>query len=122
MADQEKLVFMVTRGPDEPELATIPFVMGCAALASEVDAVLGFQGEGVRLAHEGIADKVEAPGFPPLAELLDTFRELGGKLLVCSPCMKSREIPAEALVEGAEIVAAARFVAELTSATNSLVY
>jgi predicted peroxiredoxin len=122
MADNEKLVFMVTRGPDEPELATIPFVMGCAALASEVDAVLGFQGEGVRLAHEGIADKVEAPGFPPLAELLDTFRELGGKLLVCSPCMKSREIPAEALVEGAEIVAAARFVAELTSATNSLVY
>jgi predicted peroxiredoxin len=122
MAAPEKLVFMVTHGPEDPELATIPFVMGCAALASDVDAVLGFQAEGVRLAHEGIADKVEAPEFPPLAELLDTFRELGGSLLVCSPCMKSREIPPEALVEGAEVVAAARFVAEITSATNSLVY
>jgi predicted peroxiredoxin len=121
MAD-EKLVFMVTRGPEEPELATIPFVMGCAALASEVDVVLGFQGEGVRLVHEGIAEKVHAPGFPPLAELLDTFRELGGSLLPCSPCLKSREIPVEALVEGTEVVAAARFVAEITSATNSLVY
>jgi len=122
MAAREKLVFMVTHGPFDPELATIPFVMGCAALASEVDVVLGFQGEGVRLAHEGVADKVEAPEFPPLAQLLDTFRELGGQLLVCSPCMKSREIPVEALVEGAEVVAAARFVAEITSATNSLTY
>jgi len=122
MADREKLVFMVMHGPEDAEHATIPFVMGCAALASEVDVVLGFQADGVNLAHEGVADKVEAPGFPPLAQLLDTFRELGGHLLVCSPCMKSREIPVEALVEGAEVVAAARFVAEITSATNSLVY
>jgi len=54
--------------------------------------------------------------------LVDTYRELGGKLLVCSPCMKSRDIQPEDLIEGTEIVAAARFVAEITSATNSLVY
>lgn len=121
MAD-EKLVIMLTHGPEDAELATIPFVMGCAALASDVDVVLGFQGEGVRLVQEGIAEKVQAPEFPPLAELLGTFRELGGSLLPCSPCLKSREIPAEALVEGTEVVAAARFIAEITSATNSLVY
>lgn len=122
MAENEKLVIMVTHGREDPERATIPFVMGCAALASEVDAVLGFQVEGVWLAYKGEVDQISAPGFPPLAELLDTFRELGGKLLVCSPCMKSRDIKPEDLVEGAEIVAAARFVAEITSATNSLVY
>ncbi len=121
MAD-EKLVIMLTHGPQDAELATIPFVMGCAALASDVDCVLGFQADAVELVHEGIADKVEAPEFPPLATLLSTFRELGGTLLACSPCLKSREIPAEALVEGTEVVAAARFVVELTSATNTLVY
>jgi len=31
MADNEKLVITVTRGPDEQELATIPFVMAGAA-------------------------------------------------------------------------------------------
>ena len=31
MAEAEKLVFMVTRGPDEAELATIPFVMAASA-------------------------------------------------------------------------------------------
>jgi predicted peroxiredoxin len=48
--------------------------------------------------------------------------ELGGKLLVCGPCIKSRGIAPDDLIEGAEIVAAGRFIAEITSATNSLVY
>ena len=122
MGDADKLVIMVTHGPDEAELATIPFVMAAAGLASDVDVVMGFQAEGVRLVQEGIAEKVEAPEFAPLAGLIDDIRELGGKLLVCSPCLKNRQIPAEALIEGVEVVAAARFILEITSATNSLVY
>jgi predicted peroxiredoxin len=122
MADNEKLVFMVTHGTADPELATIPFVMAAAALASDVPVVLGFQADGVELVRTGAADGVEAPGFPPLRKLLDDIRELGGQLLVCNPCIKSRGFGPDDLVEGAEVVAAARFVAEITSATNSLVY
>jgi Predicted peroxiredoxins len=121
MAEQEKLVIMATHGPEDPERATIPFVMACAALASDVSVVMGFQADGVRLVHQGEAETVQAPEFPPLAKLLGDFLELGGALLVCAPCVKSRGI-ADALVPGAEIVAAARFVAEVTSATNVLVY
>jgi predicted peroxiredoxin len=122
VADTEKLVFMVLHGPSHPEHATIPFVMAGAALASDVEVVLGFQADGVELVRKGGADAVEAPGFPPLKKLLDDVRELGGKLLVCGPCLKSRGVDATDLVEGAEVVAAGRFVAEITSATNSLVY
>jgi predicted peroxiredoxin len=44
-------------------------------------------------------------------------------MLVCGPCINSRGITApDDLIEGAEVVAAGRFVAEITSATNSLVY
>lgn len=121
MAENEKLVIMATHGPEDPEQATIPFVMGCAALAADVAVVIGFQANGVCLVHEGEAATVEAPGFPPLAKLLDDFRELGGTLLVCAPCAQSRGMT-ESLVAGAEIVAAGRFVAEVTSATNALVY
>jgi uncharacterized protein len=120
--DEEKLVIMVTHGPEDAELATIPFVMAAAAVASDVGVIMGFQAEGVRLVQEGIADKVEAPEFAPLGELLASVREFGGKFLVCNPCIKSRQIPESALVEGAEVVAAGRFVAEITSATNVLVY
>jgi len=122
MANTEKLVFMVMHGPEFPEHATIPFVMAAAALASDVDVVMGFQGPGVELVHAGVAETVKAPEFPPLAKLLADVLELGGKLLVCGPCVKNRAIPPEELVPGAEIVAAGRFIAEITSATNSLVY
>ena len=121
MVEQQKLVIMATHGPEDPERATIPFVMGCAALASDVAVVIGFQAEGVCLVHEGEAGTVEAPGFPPLAKLLSDFQELGGTLLVCTPCARSRGI-AESRIPGAELVAAARFVAEVTSATSSLSY
>ena len=122
MSDHEKLVVMVTHGPDEPELATIPFAMAGAAVASDVDVVMGFQGDGCLLVKKGVAETVAAPEFAPLGELMETIKELGGKLLVCSPCIKQRHLSEDDLVEGAEIVAAGRFVAAVTSATTSLVY
>ncbi|MGZ6339278.1 MAG: DsrE family protein [Candidatus Limnocylindrales bacterium] len=123
MADPEKLVIMVTRGPADPEPATIPFVMAIAAMASDVEVVIGLQASGVELAVRGAVDTVEARGFPPLAKLLTDYQGLGGRLLVCGPCVNARQIdPATDFVENAEVVAAGRFVAEVTSATNALVY
>lgn len=122
MADHEKLVFMVTHGPDHPEHCTIPFVMATAALASDVEVVLGFQADGVCIVRQGEAEHVEARAFPPLAKLINDFRELGGQMLVCGPCLKGREIDASELIEGAEVVAAGRFIAEITSANQALVY
>ena len=122
MAEHEKLVVMVTHGVADPEIATIPFAMAGAAVASDVEVVMGFQGDGCELVKKGIAETVQAPEFAPLGELLDTVKEMGGKLLVCSPCVKKRGWSEDDLVDGAEIVAAGRFVAEVTSATNSLVY
>jgi predicted peroxiredoxin len=122
MADHEKLVFMVMHGPEFPEHATIPFVMAAAALASDVEVVMGFQGPGVELVRCGVAETVRAPEFPPLTKLINDVRDLGGTFLVCGPCVKNREIIPADLIEGAEIVAAGRFIAEITSATNSLVY
>jgi predicted peroxiredoxin len=119
----EKLVFMITHGPDHDEHVTVPFVMAVAALSSDVETVIGLQADAVRLAIKGTADGIAAGGFPPLTKLMADYRELGGKLLVCNPCLKARGIdPATELVEYAEVVAAGRFVAEVTSATNVLTY
>ena len=122
MPDNEKLVVMVTHGPEDPELATIPFAMAGAAVASDMEVVMGFQGDGCLLVKKGVAETVHAPEFAPLGELMGTIKELGGELLVCSPCLKKRGLAQDDLVDGAEIVAAGRFVAEVASATNSLVY
>ena len=119
----EKLILMCTHGPEDPERATIPFVMATAAQASEVDVVIGLQASGVLLAKKGVAEEIVAPAFPPLKELLDIYLENGGKLLVCGPCVKSRQInPETDFVSGATVVNAATFVKECTEATNVMVY
>lgn len=124
MSEQKgKLILMSTHGPENPELATIPFVMATAAQASDVEVVIGFQANGVMLARNGCAEHVFAAGFPPLKELMDIYIENGGKLLVCGPCVKSRQInPEEEFIPGATVVNAATFVKECTEAINVLVY
>ncbi len=120
---KEKLILMCTHGPEDPERATIPFVMATTAQASDVDVVLGFQVNGVMLIMKGIAEHVAAAGFPPLKELLDIYLENGGKLLVCGPCVKSRQIePEKEFIRGAIVVNAATFVKECSEATNVMVY
>ena len=80
----EKLMFMVTHGPDHPEHVTIPFVMAVAALASDVEAVIGLQADGVELGVMGRADSVAAEGFPRLSKLMNDYKELGGKILAAN--------------------------------------
>ncbi len=118
----KKLVLMVTHGPEDPELSTIPFVMATTAQASDADVLMGFQGNGVMLMINGMADHVAASGFPPLKDLMKAYAESGGKMYVCGPCVGSRKIEQRELVQGAAIVGAATFVAECLAATNVLVY
>jgi predicted peroxiredoxin len=118
----KKLVLMVTHGPDDQEMATIPFVMANAALAMDVDVLMGFQGKGAFLTMKGMADHVVAAGFPPLKDLLAAYQEAGGRMYVCGPCAGSRAIDKSELVDGASIVGAATFVSECLGATQVLVY
>jgi predicted peroxiredoxin len=122
MPGGEKLVIIATHGIREPEMATIPFVMAGAALASDVAVVMGFQADAIELLKHGAVETVLAAGFPPLAKLFADVRDLGGSLLACSPCMKARGIAPADLVAGAEEVAAGRLIAEITSATTTLTY
>ena len=90
----EKLVIMVTHGPDHPEHVTIPFVMAVAALASDVEVVIGLQADGVELAVKGRADTVAAEGFPPLAKLMADYQELGGNSCSAVPASsRARSTP-----------------------------
>ena len=118
-----KLLIMCTKGPEDPELATISFVMATAAQASDMEVLVGLQGNGALLAKKGIAEGIAAPAFPPLKQLIDTYVEMGGKIFVCGPCVKARQIIPEAdFIQGASVVNATTFVTEAIESTNVLVY
>lgn len=121
-SNTKKLFIMVTNGPENPEMATIPFVMATTAQASDVEVIMGFQGNGVMLTIKSMADNVSAQGFPHLSELINIYTEAGGKMYVCGTCVGSRQFKDEDLIEGANISGAATFVSESLNATQSLTY
>ena len=96
--------------------------MGNTALAMDMESTVILQSTGVYLAYRGYAEHVHAAGFPPLTQLLATFLEAGGKLMVCSPCMQARKITPEELIEAAVIIAGATLISEVASATNVVTY
>jgi len=110
MSEQEveKILYIGTCAGDNPEKAAMPFVMANAALAMDLEATVCLQGNGVYLARKGYPENMTPPGgFPPLPKLIADFMELGGKLLVCGPCIKERHIDEKTdLIQGATITAA----------------
>jgi uncharacterized protein involved in oxidation of intracellular sulfur len=105
---EEKILYIGSCGGENPEKAAMPFVMANAALAMDIKATVVLQGNGVYLARKGYVDNMlPAGGFAPMATLIQQFIELGGRLLVCVPCIKERKInEATDLVEGAQTTAA----------------
>jgi predicted peroxiredoxin len=120
----EKILYIGTNAAENPEKAAMPFVMANAALAMDMEAVVCLQGSGVYLALKGYAEKMTKPGgFPSVAKLRDDFLELGGRLLVCVPCIKERNIDeATDLVAGAKTTAAGALTVEATEAKAVFVY
>ncbi|MCA1988081.1 MAG: DsrE family protein [Desulfarculus sp.] len=120
--NNEKIVYICTHAGEDPDRASLPFVLANAALTMEVQAVVALQGTGVFLAKKGYLDNIFAAGLPPLKDLVSSFLDQGGKLLVCVPCIRERRITEEDLIQGAVPTAGAALTMEILSANATLVY
>ncbi|MCG6908586.1 MAG: DsrE family protein [Deltaproteobacteria bacterium] len=120
---QEKIMYICTHAGENPEKAAMPFAMANAALAMDIEATVCLQGNGVFLGQKGYARHLPKPGgFPPVDELMASFKELGGRLLVCVPCIKERNIDEAELVEGSQTTAAGKLNLEAMEADAVFVY
>ncbi len=117
-----KILISITHGADDADRATVGFVLAGAAVASEQETTVFLSTEGVRLAEPGVADGLHEEGFAPLKELMASFLENGGQILVCSPCAKKRGITEDKLVSGATIVGGARVIELMASGAQTLTY
>ncbi len=119
---EEKIVIFATHGGEDPEKASLPFVIGNAALAMDVKVIMVLQATGVTVATKGIYEHILAANLDPLKKLVDSFLEFGGTILVCIPCIEQRKITTDMLIQGAQPVKAARVVQEMLEATAVLSY
>ncbi|MGA8208846.1 MAG: DsrE family protein [Nocardioidaceae bacterium] len=114
------LVINLTRSVDDPDRSSVAMVVAGASVASEQVTTVFLSSEGTRLAAKGVAEELHEEGFAPMAELVSSFVEAGGRFLVCSPCAKKRGIGEDDLIEGASIVGGASLVALLADGASSL--
>ena len=105
-----KYVVSLTHGLDNPDKATVAFVVANAAVASDKETVVFLSIEATRLSQQGVADSIHEEGFAPLKELMANFAKAGGRMFVCSPCFKKRKLDENNLVAGAAVVGGAKLV------------
>ncbi len=118
----QRFCISLTCAKNDADKATVAFVVANAAVASEKETMVFLSTEGVRLSQQGYADDVAESGFAPLRELMASFVKAGGKIFVCSPCFKKRDLDAARLVPGASIVGGASLVEFLSAGAPCVSY
>jgi len=115
-----RLLINCTHGKEDPERATLAFVVGNVAASADQEAVVLLTIEGVRNATKGYADDIRKEGFQPLKEVMESFVTNGGQIWACGACAKPRGISESDMIKGARIVSAASVVEWLASGASSL--
>ena len=115
-----KLLINCTHGEDDPERATLPFIVGNVAASADQETVVFLTIDGVWLATNGYANRIHKEGFQPLNEVMRSFVQNGGQIWACGTCTKPRGIGEADLIPGARIVTAANVVEQLASGAASM--
>ena len=86
-SNRDRLMIILTTGPeDRGNRATLAFAMGVSALVSGVATTMFMTMSGTFWSQTSSYDRVHINGFEPLEVYVEQFQELGGEILVCSPC------------------------------------
>ncbi len=102
---------LVFCGSDDPERAFPPFMLGCGALAEDMELTLFFTMSGLNIVKKGGAEKIALDGTPKtIPEFLDIVREMGADLIACSAAFPIVGMSEDDLIEGVECGRVATFV------------
>ncbi|MBG9982956.1 DsrE family protein [Aerococcaceae bacterium DSM 111020] len=115
------LLITLTQKEDNENNVTIAFTMGNMALSKGYSVSLILLSNAVHLAERGYGDKINiGEPFRPVADLIPEFIAQGGKILVCSACMKHNGVSEEDLMEGTEIITAEDVITNIMESKKSL--
>jgi predicted peroxiredoxin len=88
---------ILTSGPEDGgKRATLAFSAALTAQSMDLNTLVFLVGDGAFWGYEGRAEDVRAPGFPALGDLIESFFEAGGQVILCSACDAVCAAPADA--------------------------
>jgi len=109
-----------TCGKENPERATLPFIVGNVAASADQEAIVLLTIDGVWIATKGYAEEIHKQGLQPLKEIIDSFLANGGQIWACGACTKPRGITDDLLIAVAKIVTAAMVVEAMVKGASTL--
>ena len=114
---------LVFCGSDDPHKAFPPFMLGCGALAVDMELILFFTLTGLNIIKKGGAEKIELAGAPnTLPGFLKIAAENGARLIACSAAFPIVGAAEDDFIEGVEFGGVAEFVSLAEEADVVLTY
>lgn len=106
-------------GADDPERATVPFILACSAANSAKTKVF-LTGSALRLVTKVQNTNVVAEGYTPVRDYIDEFVGKGGEIIICRVCANVMNITEDDLIDGAVIGGAPDTIAFLEAGAKVL--
>src|SRR4051794_41909182 len=85
-----RFMAQATHGREDPERATLPFIVANVAASADQEAFVLLTIEGVWLATKGYADDIHHEGMLPLREVMTSLISSGGGVLGGGAWTKNR--------------------------------
>ena len=100
MADNKKLVVIVTNGADN-ERSSVAWSVANGGVASGMEVTMFLVSSGVDWVRKGALEHARLnPLDPTIGEMVGTVIDSGGKILVCPPCAGVRGYEQDDLMDG----------------------
>ena len=112
----DKLVIVLKTGREDPEVVSTAIAIAINGLMFDKEVVLVLQGKAINIARKNFLGKISFPPFQPLAELLETYQEEGGRIIACHPGIEGYQVSQEELISNVEIAGGAAFISEISDA------
>ena len=117
---QRELVVLMTKAMDH-ELSSVGFTIANGGMTAGFKKVTVFPtSAAVDLARRRAIDTTHVPPLDPLRDLVQDFLRRGGRLVACTPCVKSRGYTQQDLIEGTEITGSSVIHERLLAGAASL--
>lgn len=112
--EKRHLVVLITHGI-ESEKSSVALTVANGGMTAGLDVSIFLTASAVDLVRKRAADATHVHPLEPLQDLLQDFLKRGGKLMACTPCVKSRGYEQGDLIDGT-IICGASPVHELIAA------
>jgi predicted peroxiredoxin len=108
--DSDKILIMMTSGPDTPRRCATPFFMATLAAAMDYEVTMFFTIDGTLLLKKGLAATIfPKAGGKSVEAYLNEAVEAGVKMTACTASTELHGLVPEDLIDGVKMVGGASF-------------